>query len=193
MPDWTDPLWLAEAHEWIHGHVDGLGAAVVGAIEQPHVRPWSTVMRVPTASGDLWFKANIGALAHEAAVVDLLARLRPEAVPELFAVDLGRGWMLMGDGGVRLREVIEGERDLGRWRELLPRYAELQMDAAGHADAFAALGTPDHRLATLTSSALRTSRPFAMRICVRFELTPTERSWRRPIRSRFGSAGSAAR
>jgi Phosphotransferase enzyme family len=150
VPAWTDPLWLAEAHEWIHGQVDGLGVAIVGAIEQPHIRPWSTVMRVPTSSGDLWFKANIGALAHEAAVVDLLVRLRPEAVPELFAVDLERGWMLMGDGGVRLREVIEGERDLGRWRELLPRYAELQMDAAGHADQFVTLGAPDRRLAMLT-------------------------------------------
>jgi hypothetical protein len=106
---------------------------------------------VPTDAGDCWFKANVPACAHEAAVVSLLARKRPECIPELLAVDLERGWMLMGDGGERLREVIEQERSLGRWLDLLPEYAQLQIDVAGQADELVDQGAPDRRLDTLAS------------------------------------------
>jgi Phosphotransferase enzyme family len=141
---WTDPAWLAEAHAWIAGHADP-----VGPIEQPHVYPWSTVLRVPTASGDVWFKANTAELRHEAAVVSLLAERRPDCVPSLLAADPERGWMLMADAGTRLRDVIERERDLGRWLDVLPLYAGVQVDLAADADALVALGAPDLRLAGL--------------------------------------------
>ena len=149
MQPWTDPGWLADVHAWIGEGVGKLGARRIGPTEQPHVRPWSTVLRVPTSHGVLWFKANAPALAHEAAILAVVARARPDAVPELLAVDRARGWMLMRDGGVRLREIIAEERDLGRWRSVLPRYAGLQLDLASHADELVALGAPDRRLATL--------------------------------------------
>ena len=146
---WTDPRWLAEVHLWIRERLDALDVRPTGGIEQPHVRPWSTVLRVSTLGGDLWFKANAPALAYEAGIVGLLARTRPDLVPELVAVDLERGWMLMGDGGERLRELVERERDLGRWLEVLPLYGELQLSTAGSADELVALGAPDRRLALL--------------------------------------------
>jgi hypothetical protein len=151
VSSWTDPLWIAAADEWIHQHLERLGTAVNGPIEQPHVRPWATVMRVPTDAGPVWFKANAPVLAHEAAVVSVIAGTRPDLVPELLAADRERGWMLMGDGGLRLREIVERERRLRRWLELLPLYAELQIDLAGHADELVALGAPDRRLAILAS------------------------------------------
>jgi hypothetical protein len=149
VSDWTDPVWLAEAHGWIHQRLDELDMRVLGAIEQPHVRPWSTVLRVPTAGGDCWFKANIAACAHEAAVVAVLARERPRCVPELLAVDLERGWMLMNDGGERLREVIERERSLQCWRDVLPEYARLQIELGERAGELVDQGVPDRRLETL--------------------------------------------
>ena len=124
---------------------------MTGSIEQPHVRPWSTVLRVPTKDGVCWFKANFPACAHEAAVVTVLARERPDCVPELLAADPERGWMLIGDGGERLREVIAQERSLRRWVDLLPEYAQLQIDVAVHADELVDRGVPDRRLATLAS------------------------------------------
>jgi hypothetical protein len=148
---WTDELWLAAAREWIHRRVEALGTAVTGPIEQPHVRPWATAMRVPTDAGPVWFKANAPVLAHEAAVVSVIAGRRPDCVPELLAADLERGWMLMGDGGLRLREIVERERSLRRWLEVLPRYAQLQIDLAGHADELVGVGAPDRRLADLAS------------------------------------------
>ena len=151
MPAWTDPLWLEEAHAWIHAQMARLGSGAVGAIDQHHVRSWATVMRVPTARGDLYFKANSPALRYEAALVTLLAARRPDCVPPLLAVDLERGWMLMADAGTRLREIVQRERDLTCWLEILPLYAGLQIDLADDADALLALGVPDLRLATLPS------------------------------------------
>jgi hypothetical protein len=148
---WTDERWLAAAHEWIHRRVEALGTTLTGRIEQPHVRAWATAMRVPTGAGPVWFKANAPVLAHEAAVVSVIAGRRPDLVPELLAADLERGWMLMGDGGLRLREIVERERSLRRWLEVLPLYAQLQIDLAGDADELVALGAPDRRLAVLAS------------------------------------------
>lgn len=149
---WADPLWLAEAHEWIQAEVRRLDLRTVGAIDQHHVRPWSTVMRVPTTGGDVYFKANMAALRHEAAAVALIAARRPDCVPPLLALHRERGWMLMADAGERLRGIVERERDLSCWLDILPLYAGLQIDMANDADELVALGVPDLRLATLPSS-----------------------------------------
>jgi hypothetical protein len=148
---WTDPLWLAEAREWISEQVARLGLGAVGVIDQVHVQPWSTVMRVPTERGDVYFKANTTALQHEAAVVTFLAAHRPDCVPAPLAVDLERGWMLMIDAGERLRGIVQRERDLSCWLEILPLYAGVQIDLADDAGELVALGAPDLRLSTLPS------------------------------------------
>jgi len=149
MSRWTDPAWLAEAHEWIHGQLDRLDMPGIDEIEPAHATRWSTVLRVSTDVGDVYFKANDEALRHEAAVVALLAERRPDCIPRLLASDLERGWMLMGDAGVRLRELIATERELTRWLDVLPLYAGVQIDLADDAEELIALGAPDLRLATL--------------------------------------------
>lgn len=126
-----------------------MGLAVSGPIEQPHVRPWSTVLRVPTEGGDVWFKANMPTQAFEVAVVETLAARRPDLVPPLLAAHLARGWMLQGDGGTRLREILEETRDFDVWLKILPLYAELQMDVAADRDRLLAAGVPDRLLVSL--------------------------------------------
>jgi hypothetical protein len=143
-------VWLDAVHCWIAEQLDG---SPTGAVDQPHVRPWSTVLRVPTANGIVWFKANHPDLAHEARVVSLIAARAPDLVPELLAADFERGWMLMRDGGERLREVIARERSLERWLTVLPLYAELQLELTGDAEQLIAVGAPDRRLAALPDAA----------------------------------------
>jgi hypothetical protein len=106
-------------------------------------------MRVPTEAGDLWFKANMPVQAYEAGVVRILARRRPDLLPDLLAVDLERGWMLQTDGGTLLRDLVEGNGDHDAWLEILPLYAELQMDAVADSEELVAAGAPDRRLAVL--------------------------------------------
>jgi hypothetical protein len=57
--------------------------------------------------------------------------------------------MLMADAGTRLREIVQRERTLKPWLEILPLYAGLQIDVAGDADAIVGLGVPDLRLSKL--------------------------------------------
>jgi hypothetical protein len=141
---WTEPEWLAEANAWIRERVD-----VTGGIEQPHVRWWSTVLQVPTADGDLFFKAVAPIHRFEAALTARLAELQPGRVTEVVDVDPERGWFLMRDAGTRLRELLESRAELHHWERVLPEYARLQLEVAPHADEFLALGTPDERLTTL--------------------------------------------
>jgi len=137
---WTDPRWLEEAHAWIHGAVEP-----TAPIEQPHVRPWSTVLRVPTRDGDLFFKANAPAFAHEAAILERLVPLAPDLLPELVVVDRDRRWLLLRHAGDRVRE-LPGDAP---WQDVLAHYADLQAAAAPLVDELVAAGVPDRRLAAL--------------------------------------------
>ena len=128
-----------------------LGATIAKPIEQPHLVWWSTVLRVPTSEGVLWFKAVQPDGAFEMRVTPFLARLRPLATAEVLAADAERGWMLSRDAGVRLREIGDGRTPVDHWRDLLPQYAELQIEVAEHRDELTALGVPDRTLDTLRS------------------------------------------
>jgi ribosomal protein S10 len=116
---WTDPAWLDDTHKPIYAQLARLNRRVAGPIEKPHVRSWSTVLRVPTDRGDAWFKANIPRLAYEARLLEILVRERPQSSPELLAMDAERGWMFCADAGddvdadpsapgIRLRNFLEG-------------------------------------------------------------------------------------
>ncbi|MDX6532545.1 MAG: hypothetical protein QOF68_289 [Gaiellales bacterium] len=146
---WTDPDWRAGADAWIDGQLDGLGLTRTGVIEQPHVRAWSTVMRVPTGDGAVWFKANGSEQAHEAGVVRVLADRCPEHVPELLAFEAERSWIMLADGGTRLRELLDGDPGLDRWEEILPLHADLQIAAAPARDDLLAAGAPHRGLDAL--------------------------------------------
>jgi Phosphotransferase enzyme family len=146
---WVQTEWLSEATAWIRARLSERDVELTEEIEQPHVRWWSTVLRVPTSDGLLWFKANAPPHAFEAGLLAILERVSPGHVPEVVALDVDRGWLLMRDGGERLREQVHSSRDLDRWRTLLPEYAELQISLAPHISDLIAAGVPDERLAVL--------------------------------------------
>jgi Phosphotransferase enzyme family len=122
------------------------------------VRWWSTVLRVPTIDGALWFKANAPPHAFEAGLPAILERVSPGHVFELVALDADRGWLLIRDCGERLRELVSSSSDLFHWRKLLPEYAELQLALAPHAGGLLAAGVPDERLAVLPAQLGRPAR-----------------------------------
>ena len=149
---WTDPEWLAGAHAWVEEQTEALGLVRTGDVEQPHVRVWSTVLKVPTTAGPVWFKANHGPLQHEAALVTLLAERVPDRVEPLLAADLDRGWMLMRDAGTRMRELVVGEASLERWHPVLDTVARISVALEDDVGGLLAIGVPDLRLATLPAS-----------------------------------------
>ena len=146
---WHDPGFLADARAWVAARLAELDTSITGPIEQIHARAWSTVLRVPTRDGHVYFKANAENLRHEAALVSFLAARRPDCIPAPIAADHERGWMLMADAGTRLRELVAGERSVERWLDVLPLYASVQRDLATDVDPLLRLGVPDLRLAVL--------------------------------------------
>ncbi len=144
--NWLDPAWRAGAEAWATERLDSLGTAVTGPIEQTRVRPWSVSLRVPTAKGPFWFKANTYACRYEAALASALGWWAPESVLVPVAVDADRGWLLTADAGPILRETSPSLDD---WASLLVEYAALQRTLASRCDEMVALGVPDQRPAEL--------------------------------------------
>jgi hypothetical protein len=146
---WNRTDWIADAHAWIRAEMDRLRLPISGPIEQPHVRPWSTVMRFPSGGETLYFKATADYEGHEAAVTDALSRWLPGYSPDVLAADTERSWMLLRDVGVTLRSTLKANPDPHHWTETVIRYARLQREATPYVPELLSFGTPDHRLAEL--------------------------------------------
>jgi hypothetical protein len=124
-----------------------LGFKRDGEIVQVYVRSWSTVMRVPSDRGLLFFKASGPPQAMEVAIVNLLSKWRTDVVAPL-ASDERLAWMLMRDGGTRLRELPQNT-DVEMWTRVVAEYADLQRTVAEHVDELLAAGARDFRLERL--------------------------------------------
>jgi len=147
---WLDERWRAGALEWAGEALAGLGRRIDGEVEQPHVRPWSTAMSVPTNGGVAWFKASGPASAHEGPLLEVF---RERTIPRVLlplAVHPDRPWILFDDGGTTLRQTRAdgtGDRDLDAWERILREYAELQrkLESDDAVSAMLAAGAPDGR------------------------------------------------
>lgn len=142
---WAHPGWYAEATAWIMEQLRERGYQLRAPIEQAHVRLWSCVLRVPTMSGDLYFKAASPAFAYEPFLTAGLAQLWPAHMPIVLALDNTRHWMLMEDAGTTLRRSEQG-KDVRAWEVMLELFARLQIDSTARATELLALDCPDRRL-----------------------------------------------
>jgi len=149
---WRDRDWRDEAIAWAERRLAERGRRVSGKAEQIHVVPWSTVLRIPTDRGAVYFKATWPPQRHEAAITEALARWAPDQGTAVLALDRRRGWLLAEDAGPRLREVLAKDRDIRRWHAVLPRYAELQLKTAPHVSELLKLDVPDRRADALAMS-----------------------------------------
>ena len=67
----------------------------------------------------------------------------------VLAADRQRRWLLLADGGLRLREAFADGLPLDSWAEILVAYADLQLSLAGHVDELLQIGARNRRLALL--------------------------------------------
>jgi hypothetical protein len=141
---WAQPGWRERAERWI-----GAQLGPIGDVEEVKLRPWSAVLRAHTSGGDVYFKANLPALANEPELTRLLHRIDPAHVLPVLAEEPGEGWMLQADGGPTMRSRLDGSDDLAGWERMLECYAELQVRASAHVEELLAAGAPDRRLAAL--------------------------------------------
>jgi len=146
---WMQKSWFEQASTWIHDELERQDIYVNGPIDQPYEGLSSTVLRVPSTAGDIYFKACGPGFTHEPALTDSLWRWRPDCMPPVLAVDIQRGWMLTPDLGTSLRSINQPTRVLQHWRRVLPLYAEVQIEFADRINEILELGGLDRRLAKL--------------------------------------------
>jgi hypothetical protein len=68
MAVWSSPEWRAQAVSWLDERLASAGIERRGDVEQPHLEPWATVLKVPTNAGGQevdqnWTRAPLETLA----------------------------------------------------------------------------------------------------------------------------------
>jgi len=147
---WLDAEWRARALGWAESELAALGRSVAGSWEQPHVRPWSTAIRIPTDSGSVWFKAGGPGSAHEGPLLEVFRVSGARHVLLPLARHPVHPWLLFEDGGTTLRATRPdgtGDHDIGAWERILAEYAALQrsVEEGPTVEAMLAAGVPDGR------------------------------------------------
>jgi len=111
-PPWARPGWLAQASGWVAEH-----APIRGRPKLVRQWPLSAVYRFDSDEGPVFLKAVFSLFAPEPAVSQALAREHPGDVPEVVAIDVERGWILMRElvaKSARGEQAVEGVRTAAR-------------------------------------------------------------------------------
>jgi hypothetical protein len=143
LPPWYKSGWYASAAGWAEEQLAHHQYQQTGPIEQVAVRSWGTVLRIPTTSHVLYFKAAAPIFHFEPLLAQTLAQLVPTMVPPVVSIDQPRHWLLMEDGGVPLRDQ---PRDPALLEVAWVQHAHMQLDLIPHFDTLLATGCPDQRL-----------------------------------------------
>jgi hypothetical protein len=146
-PPWARPGWFAEACGWLEESIGGAGLERNGAIEVVEQWAISSVLRCGTDDGPVYLKAAFSIFRHEPALTRSLAAQYPMLLPEVLAVDVRRGWMLMRE----LRGTQMGDDRVERWSDALAAIARIHRDWSDRCDELVALGAQDRTLAGLAS------------------------------------------
>ncbi|MGW3114172.1 phosphotransferase [Streptomyces sp. NPDC001091] len=148
---WEQEAWRGAVFDWVEGRLARHGLRP-GGVPRVRVRPWSVLMRIPVAGrAPVWFKANPPASAFEGPLTAALSGWVPDHVLRPLAVDAGRGWSLLPDGGPLFREV-GGDAPPSTWEELLTGYARMQRALVPRADELGELGVPRLRVTEVPAS-----------------------------------------
>lgn len=143
-------LFIDDATTWIRDSVSSLGLEDPEKIEPVREQPWGIVMRVSLPDRDVYFKAEGLGGTHEPPLVRDIRAQWPELVPDVLALDETRAWMLMGDNGRPLWDVVDDPVERLRvFEEILPLYAQMQRGTTDHLETWMTYGVPDRRVSKL--------------------------------------------
>lgn len=145
---WEMKGWYGGAVAWIEEQLARLGYTPTGHVEQVKTA-WScsSILRVPTTAGHLYFKATYARPPAEVAVVQELGRRWPRHVPTVVAADASRRWMLMEDFGPRELSKMP----FARWPAALRLFGRIQRECSARLSAWWDVGCPDRRMEDLVA------------------------------------------
>jgi phosphotransferase family enzyme len=157
-PPWSRPGWYARSAGWMVERMATTGRPAAGAPRQHQLWGVSVVLRAPSADGDVFFKTTSELFRHEAVVTRALARMMPDVMPEVIAVDERQGWMLMRDLGAP--ELGEQEESL--WCEGIVTHARIQRSMLARTGELARLELPVRSLVGLAAWVQEVSEDTAL-------------------------------
>lgn len=149
-PAWFRPGWFDIIEAWIDGVLAPTGRRRTGPVEPFRLWSLSAVMRVPTDDGVLWCKSSCDHFRAEARIHAGVARLLPELVPRLVAIEASEGWALMEP----MAGAEAAEQPPGAALEVARRWARAQIASAEHVPELLAAGL-ERRGADTTIAAFR--------------------------------------
>jgi len=145
-PPWGQVGWYSQTMDWIKAQLTENDYTLTGDIEL--MRTWciTSMYKMMTDKGDLYFKAVPPVFKREIAITSWLHEQFGDTAPEFVAYDSDKQLMLMRDfGGTNLYEA-ENTSDPNLWKAALQQYAKLQMKTTSHADKLIELGAMDWRI-----------------------------------------------
>ncbi|MCC7208572.1 MAG: hypothetical protein IT323_14790, partial [Anaerolineae bacterium] len=140
---WYSPGWMDSAIGWTTEQLHSLGYGDYlenGGIQQ--IRAWqrSSVFRIRTRAGELYFKAAPLVFKQEPLITQWLSELFPRKAPIVVAVDEERSWMLMRAFTGKTLDAIDDE---ARFLPMAHSLARLQVDTSQQIESLLGLGLLD--------------------------------------------------
>ena len=149
---WMRHGWFGKSANWMQDLADRMAMDGIQPVEQ--VRAWvrSCTLSLKTEHDILYLKALPEMFNYEPVITRVLSLRFPENIPDVRAVHVENGWMLMRDiGGKPLTD----HQDISVWKSVIRRYAEMQIDLIGNTHSMIALGVPDRNVDYLSSQVDR--------------------------------------
>jgi hypothetical protein len=146
--EWMRPGWFSKVGYWMTDLADRMSMNEIGKPEQMRVWARSAAIRLETGDGTLYLKAVPAAFNYEPVITRVLSIRYPNQAPDVRAVHVDNGWMLMRDFGGKSLSQID---DIEVWKKVVRQFAKLQMDMIGNTQSLVALGVPDRNVDYLAS------------------------------------------
>ena len=135
-----DQAALSWALEWLGGHGRNCSSTLVSE------QPWARVHRLSSPQYVLYLKQTVPEFHIEARLQCWIARELKAPVVAPVAQNDALGVFLSRDAGLLLRVLYQQDRGVGPLSVIMPRYAEIQVEASKRLSDLEALGVPDWRL-----------------------------------------------
>lgn len=149
---WMRTGWYPKISHWMIDLADRMSLTEIEAPTQ--VRSWarSATMKIKTKEETLYLKAVPHFFSYEPVITRVLSIRYPERAPDVRAVHVENGWMLMREfEGTPLTHID----DIEVWKRAVKEFARLQIDLIKNTQSLVALGVPDRNVDYLASQITR--------------------------------------
>ena len=132
--------------KWATDSLISKGYSLQNSPEIIQETPWSNVIRLFTAEGDIYLKQPSPALAEEANVIQFLAQQFQASVPDVIATNDDLHCFLMKGAGIALRNYLKTEFKPDLLCQSIKKFTAFQRSTESNVEPFFAFDIPDWRL-----------------------------------------------